>query len=69
MRQNHSTMPQCVGFQRRCAYGWKRSAAKTPIWHVTDESTRMIVLTVAYGMFSSSALERPQLGDVLRSVK
>ena len=28
-------------------YGWKRSAANTPIWHVTDDSTRMIVLTVA----------------------
>ena len=47
MSQNHSTMPQPSHPRLRVEYGWKRSAAKTPIWQVTDESTRTIVLTVA----------------------
>ena len=36
------------------------SAANTPIWQVTDDSTRTVVLTVENGMFSS-------LGSVAQS--
>jgi hypothetical protein len=46
-----------------------RSAAKTPNWQVTDESTSMIVFVRANGTSSLavSAAHRP--GEVLRSVK
>jgi len=32
------------------------SALKTPIWQVTEESTRIVVLTAANGTFSFSVL-------------
>src|SRR6478735_4307046 len=49
--------------------GWKRSAAQTPIWHVTDDSTSTVVLiaanvTLSFGVFSAHAS-----GAAPRSVK
>ena len=41
--------------------GWKRSAANTPIWQVTDDSTRTVVLIAAKVMFSFVGPERPLL--------
>ncbi len=40
--------------QRRSAWTSPFSAANTPIWQVTEESTRITVNVVAYGMFSTS---------------
>jgi hypothetical protein len=33
---------------------WPRSAAKTPSWQVTEDSTRIVVFTAAYGTLSFS---------------
>ncbi len=50
-------------------YGWYRSAANTPICHVTEDSTRMIVLTVAKGTLSSCVSSAQRGAEVLRRVK
>ncbi len=68
VKKNHSTMPHLSGDQpvrRAC----RRSAANTPNWQVTLESTRTIVLTRANGTlnFSVPASQRPY--EVDRSVK
>src|SRR3954467_13536408 len=42
-------MRKVIENQRRRPYTLPCSAAKTPNWQVTDESTRMIVNTSAYG--------------------
>ena len=52
---NHSRNPHflnCHNVPVRDA--WNLSAAKTPNWQVTDESTRTVVLTAANGMLSSA---------------
>ena len=41
---------------------WPRSAAKTPSWQVSEDSTRIVVLTVANGTLSFSVSCGPQLG-------
>src|SRR3954454_9611697 len=47
-------MMKLITYQNRSRLTWPRSAAHTPNWHVTLDSTRMIVFTVAYGMSSSA---------------
>lgn len=44
-------MRKLTKYQKRSLPTWPFSAAHTPSWHVTDDRTRMIVLTVANGMF------------------
>ena len=41
---------------------WPRSAAKTPSWQVSDDSTRIVVLTAANGTFEQRGVLRPQVG-------
>src|SRR5215210_810049 len=45
------------------------SAAKTPSWQVTDDSTRTVVLSVENGMFSSSGSVSQRFGLTDRIVK
>ena len=40
---------------------WPRSAAKTPSWQVTEDSTRIVVLTVANGTLSFAVSCGPQV--------
>ena len=61
-------MPHWVGFHP-VAYGWLRSAAKTPNWQVKDDATRMIVFVRENGKFRRSASNAHSSGDVERSVK
>ena len=42
--------------------GWKRSAANTPIWQVTDDSTSTVVFTAANVMFSFGRSSAPMPG-------
>src|SRR6478609_11399834 len=49
--------------------GWNRSAANTPAWQVTDDSTRTIVLAVANGTFSFAVQNAHSSGAADRSVK
>src|SRR3712207_2326378 len=51
------------------AAGWNRSAAKTPIWHHTELSTRLMVLTAENGMFSFSGSAAHRSGRTARIVK
>src|SRR3954468_2388079 len=70
VRVIHSFMPQ--RFTRHSAplrCGWNRSAAQTPIWQVTDDSTRTVVLTMANGRLSFSVWMAHSSGTVARSVK
>jgi hypothetical protein len=54
---NHSRSPQPRGSSiEPVRPTWPRSAAKTPSWQVTDDSTRIVVLTAAKGTLSSSVL-------------
>ena len=55
--------------QRRSRTTSPRSAANTPSWQVTLESTRMVVLTLANGMFSSCVSCAHRSGLTARSVK
>ena len=48
---------------------WPRSAAKTPSWQVTDDSTRIVVLTAANGTLSSSVSCAHSSGLTERIVK
>ena len=48
---------------------WPRSAAKTPSWQVTDDSTRIVVLTVANGTLSFSVSCAHSSGLTERIVK
>src|SRR5664279_192495 len=45
------------------------SAAKTPSWQVTDDSTSTVVLSVENGMFSSCGSVRQSSGWTSRIVK
>ena len=49
--------------------GWSRSAAKTPNWHVTELSTRTMVLANAMGTLSSCVFSCQTSGEVARRVK
>ena len=48
---------------------WPRSAAKTPSWQVSDDSTRTVVLTEANGMLSSAVFWSQSSGLTERIVK
>src|SRR3954471_375016 len=48
---------------------WPRSAAKTPSWQVSEDSTRIVVLTAANGTFSFSVLIAHRSGLTARMVK
>ncbi len=49
--------------------GLPRSAANTPNWQATDDSTRIVVLAVANGMLSLSVSIAHSAGEMLRIVK
>src|SRR5215470_12651569 len=51
------------------ADGWKRSAAKTPIWHHTELSTRLIVFARENAMFSFAGWVTNSSGTTERIVK
>ena len=52
---NHSRRPQPPTLRTEpLRPTWPRSAANTPIWQVSDDSTRIVVLTAANGTLSSS---------------
>src|SRR5438309_7593 len=53
-------MPHSEGFQP-VDRGCRRSAAKTPNWHVNELDTRTRVFTSAYGTFRCSLLARRDL--------
>src|SRR6187431_1699184 len=55
--------------QRRSAKTSPFSAAKTPSWQVTEESTRITVNTVAYGMLSTSVRSAHNWGAAARIEK
>src|SRR6478752_1784244 len=70
VRVIHSFIPQRFTWKiDPVRTGWNRSAAHTPIWHVTDDRTRTVVLiaakvTLSFGVFSAQAS-----GAAPRSVK
>src|SRR6478752_218586 len=49
--------------------GWNRSAAHTPIWHVTDDSTSTVVLMAAKVTLSFAVCSAHSSGTAARSVK
>src|SRR6478609_4014601 len=49
--------------------GWNRSAAQTPIWQVTDDSSSTVVLIAANVTFSFSVWIAHSSGTVARRVK
>ena len=55
--------------QRRRPLTSPRSAANTPSWQVTLDSTRTVVLMLANGMFSSCVSWAHSSGLTARSVK
>src|SRR5689334_9280374 len=78
VRTNHSRRPHvhrpCSRvqiFHHRSArvVGWNRSAAKTPIWHQTELSTRFSVFTAAYGTSSFAVSVVQRSGRTDRMVK
>ena len=48
---------------------WPRSAANTPSWQVTDDSTRIVVLTAANGTLSCAVFSAHSSGLTARIVK
>src|SRR5690242_3177448 len=70
VRMNHSRRPQPLTFRTEPVRPtWPRSAAKTPSWQVTEESTRIVVFAVANGMLRSSVLLAQSSGLTARIVK
>ncbi len=67
---NHSRRPQPLTFRTEPVRPtWPRSAANTPSWQVTEDSTRIVVLTVANGTFSSAVFSAHSSGLTARIVK
>src|SRR3954453_18940630 len=67
---NHSRSPQLRGSMTEpFRPTWPRSAAKTPSWQVSDDSTRTVVLTEANGTFNFSVLCAHSSGLTDRIVK
>src|SRR3954454_20237939 len=67
---NHSRSPQLRGLRiDPTRPTWPRSAAKTPSWQVSDDSTRIVVLTEANGKFSFSVFCAHRTGLTDRIVK
>ena len=48
---------------------WPRSAAKTPSWQVSEDSTRTVVLTAANGTSSSAVFWAHSGSETARIVK
>src|SRR5690554_508972 len=70
VRVVHSCMPQrltCRSEPVRC--GWNRSAAQTPIWQVTELSTRIVVLIAAKVRLSFCVCSAHISGSAARVVK
>ena len=70
VRVIHSFMPQ----RQNCTIdplrtGCSRSAAHTPIWHVTDDSTRIVVFGYANVRLSFSVWTAHSSGTAARTVK
>src|SRR5690606_14917082 len=66
----HSFMPQrftCARLPVRT--GWNRSAAQTPIWHVTELRTRTVVLIAANVKLSFCVSTAHSSGTAARTVK
>ena len=60
---NHSRSPQpLICSSEPVRPTWPRSAAKTPSWQVSEDSTRIVVLTGANGTFSSSVFSAQRSG-------
>src|SRR3954465_10932694 len=67
---NHSRNPQPRGSKNALVRPtWPRSAAKTPSWQVSDDSTRIVVLTEANGTFSFAVFSAHSAGLTDRIVK
>src|SRR3954465_507412 len=67
---NHSRSPQLRGLNSEpMRPTCPRSAAKTPSWQVTEESTRIVVLTAAKGTLSFSVFCAHSSGLTERIVK
>src|SRR3954471_21906331 len=67
---NHSRSPHPRGSaMERLRPTCPRSAAKTPSWQVTDDSTRIVVLTAANGTFSFAVFWAHRSGLTERIVK
>ncbi len=67
---NHSRRPQPGTLKiEPVRPTWPRSAANTPSWQVSDDSTRIVVLTDANGTFSSAVFWAQRSGLTARIVK
>src|SRR3954469_19097500 len=67
---NHSRRPQPPTLNTEPERPtWPRSAAKTPSWQVSEDSTRIVGLTAANGTFSFSVLIAHRSGLTARMVK
>src|SRR3954447_21069170 len=67
---NHSRSPQLRGLRMEPTRPtWPRSAAKTPSWQGSDDSTRIVVLTEANGTLSFSVFCAQSSGLTDRIVK
>ena len=62
-------MTKVIANQNRNLSRSPRSAANTPIWQVTELSTRIVVLAAANGTFSSCVSSAQISGLTPRSVK
>src|SRR3954451_19526669 len=70
VRTNHSRRPQPLTLRTEPVRPtWPRSAANTPSWQVSEESTRIVVLTAAKGTFSFSVFWAHRSGLTARIVK
>ena len=70
VRANHSIIPhRRTSNSPPARRGWRRSAAKTPNWQVTELSTRTMVLARASGMLSLADSSAQSSGAVERRVK
>ena len=55
--------------QRRMSFTSPRSAAKTPSWQVTEDSTKTVVFTLAKGILSFAVSSAQMPGLTERRVK
>ena len=67
---NHSRRPQPLTLSSEPVRPtWPRSAANTPSWQVSDESTRIVVFTAANGTSSRAVFWLHRSGLTARIVK
>src|SRR5450830_856330 len=70
VRVIHSFMPQRETWKiEPDRAGWNRSAAQTPIWHVTDDSTSTVVLMAAKVRLSLGVCAAHSPGTAPRRLK